>query len=151
MFRAKADGNGNYMWLNSKAYAMPHGLGMGGTLPGQGGDLEGFRFFIPDTLENCVANNTCPTFEPGPLVPNQKFEIDVLEVWACGGIERVEKGLHAQKQNRMMAQETIDKARKVDKAAFFNNAFDQEFLLSSTFNHKQFQTEGDDKAFEKEK
>eukprot|EP00981_Chlorochromonas_danica_P010376 scaffold3161_cov247-Ochromonas_danica.AAC.11 len=137
IYRSKAPSDSNYQWLNSKAYALPHGLGMGGT-------LEGFRLFIPESLEACEANHTCTTFEPGFLVPGERFEIDAIEVWACGGVEAVEKGLHAQRVNRDIARETIDKARKVDKAAFFNNAFDQEFLLTKTMNHKQFANEADE-------
>ena len=31
--------------------------------------------------------------------------------------------------------DNIQRARKVDKAQFFNNSFDKEFLLSGTFQH----------------
>jgi hypothetical protein len=137
IYRSKSPSNNAYQWLNSKAYALPHGLGWGGT-------TDGFRLFIPESLEHCIANTSCPTFEAGPLVPGDQFEIDALEVWACGGQQRVERGLKAQEKDREIARENIDKARKIDKAAFFNNSFDQEFLLSSTFSHKQYQTEGDD-------
>lgn len=123
--------DGNYQWLNAKAYGLPHGLGLGGT-------LEGFRLFIPESLEGCIARNACTTFESGLLVPGENFELDALEVWSVGGVERIDRGMHAQKQHRDVARENIDKARKVDKAAFFNNAFDQEFLLSNTFAHKQY-------------
>lgn len=120
----------SYQWLNARAYGLPHGLGMGGT-------LEGFRFFIPDTLEGCVANSIDTSFEPGLLVPDDKFEIDVLEIWGCGGHEKFEKAMQAQQKNREIMEENISKARKVDRAQFFNNTFDQEFLLPNTMAHKR--------------
>ena len=33
--------------------------------------------------------------------------------------------------------ENIQKARKVDRAAFFNNEFDREMFLSNTFSHNK--------------
>lgn len=67
------------------------------------------------------------------------FEIDTIEVWGTGGTANVEKGLLAQKKSREIVDENIQKARKVDKAAFFNSEFDREFLLSGTFTHKSQQ------------
>ncbi len=130
LYRSKAPGNEAFQWLNSSTYSMPHGLGMGGT-------VEGFRFFIPDTLEGCIARHDCPTFEAGKLVPEETFEIESLEVWGCGGIDKVQRGLKAQEVSRKINQENLDKARKVDKAAFFNSSFDREFLLGGTFEHQK--------------
>jgi hypothetical protein len=122
---------------------MPHGLGMGGS-------LEKFRLFIPDTLEDCVAHANCLTFESGSLLtpsnssspfdlssPNSgAFSIDVLEIWGCGGEELVNEALTAQMKDRGDRDEMIRKARLVDKAAFANNMFDQEFLLPKNYSHK---------------
>jgi hypothetical protein len=122
---------------------MPHGLGMGGS-------LEKFRLFIPDTLEDCVAHSNCLTFEGGSLLspsnsstssepssPNSgSFAIDVLEIWGCGGEELVNEALTAQRKDRGDRDEMIRKARLVDKAAFANNMFDQEFLLPKNYSHK---------------
>jgi hypothetical protein len=60
-----------------------------------------------------------------------------LEVWACGGTAAIMRGQAAQVQSRALKDEAIQRARKVDKAQFFNNSFDQEFLLSGTFKHRQ--------------
>lgn len=108
-------------------------------------------------MEGCAANSSCLTYELGNLLPRlsspppgfsatrgsdglwsqDHFEIDCLEIWACGGQEAVQQGLLAQKKNREIKDEAIQKARKVDKAQFFNNSFDAEFLLSNTFAHRQ--------------
>lgn len=155
---------------------MPHGLGLGGI-------LEGFRIFIPDSLENCTARGNCPTYEAGKLLlssdqfdeilPNstnnnsyttggiassnsfssaylknsyssnykptniESFNIDTLEVWGCGGNNRVAEALSAQLEHRKQANIALEKARKVDKAAFFNNDFDREFLLGQTTSHSK--------------
>lgn len=108
---------------------MPHGLGLGGT-------KDEFRFFIPDSLEECTAATSCMTFEPGALGPFKKFSIEVMEVWGCGGDVGVEAALEAQAKDRGIRDDNIRKARLVDKAAFAGNSFDQEFLLSKTFSHK---------------
>ena len=131
ILRSKPSGNGSYQWLNEKSFGLPHGLGIGGT-------LEGFRLFITENLEKCSARDMCPTFEEGKLISSgEEFEIDSLEVWGCGGDSRVEAALKAQDENRQIIAENIQKARKVDKAAFFDNSFDREFLLSNTFSHQK--------------
>jgi hypothetical protein len=125
---------------------MPHGLGMGGS-------LDKFRLFIPDTLEDCFAHPNCLTFEGGSLLNTSSpsassssydpssprsgsFAIEVLEIWGCGGEELVNEALTAQQKDRGERDDLIRKARLVDKAAFANNMFDQEFLLPKNFSHK---------------
>jgi hypothetical protein len=127
--RSRNPSNGAYQWMNMKSYGLPHGLGLGGS-------LEGFRIFLPENYENCVARDSCPTYESGRLVKGENFEIECIEVWACGGNEAIQHGFTTQKQIRKVANENIEKARKVDKAAFFDNAFDREFLLANTFSHE---------------
>jgi TLD len=150
IMRSRNRSNGNYQWLNTKSYGMPHGLALGGS-------VESFRLFITDTFENCVASESCLTFEGGsllpeagpppanpsdsnptfaPLVSKNNFEIDHIEVYACGGEKFIQSGMKALEKDREIRDENIQKARQVDKAQFFNNAFDQEFLLSATFAHK---------------
>jgi len=147
---SNANTSTNYQYLNLKTYGYPHGFGMGG-------HLERFRFFIPDTMDEgcrddkvCVANDSDLTFERGQIVApsaNQgfighindigtKFNVECLEVWACGGDELIRTGLFAQSKDRDVRAENINKARQCDKAAFAGNAFDQEFLLGKTFEHK---------------
>ena len=67
---------------------------------------------------------------------HSEFRIGALEIWACGGNERIVEGLTAQAKDRVARDDLIRQARKVDKAAFANNSFDQEFLLSKNFSHK---------------
>ena len=144
--RSRDRSNSNYQWLNTKSYSLPHGLALGGT-------LENFRLFISESFDNCTANGNCLTYESGNLLPvnrdinlpnnfmeandiqNGKFEIDAIEIWATGGAKFVEHGLKELSKTREIKEENIQRARKVDKAQFFNNAFDKEFLLSGTFQH----------------
>lgn len=140
----------NYQYLNMKTYGYPHGFGMGGA-------LDRFRIFIPDTMDEgtkdhkeCTGNDSDLTYESGALVtPSEntgfisnvndlgtRFNIECLEVWACGGDEIINSGLSAQSKDRDVRAENINKARQCDKAAFANNTFDQEFLLGKTFEHK---------------
>lgn len=116
--------------------------------------MGNFRLFISESFENCTAAESCLTFEGGDLLPDtrdtmsiegkkefdlmpkNKFDIDFLEVWATGGAKFIDQGLQALSKDRQIKDENIQKARKVDKAQFFNNTFDQEFLLSSTFLHR---------------
>lgn len=128
VYRTKNVTSGAYQWLNTKAVTLPHGLGFGGT-------VEGFRVFIPESLEGCVANHSCPTYETGKLVEGETFEIHTLEIWGCGGEATVASALRAQRLDREVVGENIRKARQVDKAQFFNNEFDREFLLSSTMSY----------------
>ena len=144
--RSRDRSNSNYQWLNMKSYGMPHGLGLGGS-------MDSFRLFISESFENCTAGESCLTFDGGNLLPEKKvssssndydgdviaknnFEIDFVEVWATGGEQYIQQGLKALAKDREIRDENIQRARKVDKAQFFNNAFDQEFLLSGTFSHR---------------
>lgn len=63
------------------------------------------------------------------------FEIDTLEIFGCGGTEKVAKAMLALQDNRESTDIEIQKARKVDKGAFFNNEFDREMFLGNTLNH----------------
>ena len=104
---------------------------------------------------NNAFRSYCPTYEPGKLLLSSStttsasslkkiggenqgdlFEIETMEVWGVGGQANVEKALQAQKVSREIVDETIRKARTVDKGALFNNEFNQEFLLSGTFQHR---------------
>lgn len=64
------------------------------------------------------------------------FNISIMEVWGCGGDDLIEQALIGQAKDRGDRDALIQKARQVDKAAFANNSFDQEFLLSKNFSHK---------------
>jgi hypothetical protein len=76
---------------------------------GFGGTIEGFRLFIPDTLENCTAADSCPTYESGRLVEGGAFEIHTLEVWGCGGEAVVDAALRARTLQREIEVENINK------------------------------------------
>ena len=49
------------------------------------------------------------------------FVIDNLEVWGVGGSNVVEESLKARSRTRDIRQANINKARKVDKAAFLDD------------------------------
>jgi hypothetical protein len=142
---------GAYQWLNTGTYAAPHGLGFGGS--NMKGGIDNFRLWIPDTLEDCIIRDNDLTYESGNLLPgidtesslttNSKFipqsehhfEIDGIEIWAVGGDEIWQSGAEAQKQTRSIQDKNIERARKVDKAQFFNNDFDREFFLAKTLGN----------------
>jgi hypothetical protein len=125
LYRSKGGGNGAYQWLNTKSPTLPRGMGFGGT-------TDGFRLFIPESLEGCTAASSCPTFETGRLIDGERFEIHTMEVWGCGGAAGVAAALAAQQNERALVDENIRKARQVDKAQFFNNEFDREFFLANS-------------------
>lgn len=162
LYRTKYPTNGSYQYLNSSTFGMPHGLGFGGSaIPGSTGasavptEAGGFRLFIPESLEECVATGSCLTYEAGKLlfppavsesstsIPRGvdisiAFEIDVLEIWGCGGnSEAIQQALSSQRAHRASTNEAIQKARKVDKAAFFESDFDKEMFLGKTFAHNK--------------
>lgn len=78
---------------------------------------------------------TSPTKVSSPFACRNEvyFEIDCIEIYGCGGDETLAYGLKAQQEARKTKDEHIQRARKVDKAQFFNNPFDREFLLGGTF------------------
>lgn len=126
IYRVSASGaNENYMYLNSKGFALPRGLGMGG-------EPTNFRLFLSEDFdENCYSTPKCLSFEPGRLSTSKHFAIDAMEVWGCGGQD-------SQRQQQAHRQETADlinRARKVDKAQFMGNDFDKEMFLSKTFGY----------------
>ena len=87
-------------------------------------------------MEDCCILAECDTFERGRIFSSNRFNIVNLEIWGCGGDIIVQDALRAQKQDRANRDDLIRKARTVDKAAFVDSKFDQEFLLSKTFSHK---------------
>lgn len=134
IFRTKSSSNGNYQYLNTKSYKLPHGLGFGGS-----DDFESFRLFIPDTLENCIAKTNCLTYETGTIIKNnigETFELENMEIWGCGGDDAIKLGLQSRIKDRERINKLIEKAQKCDKAAFFNSDFDSEFFLAKTLAHR---------------
>lgn len=131
IYRVSASGmNENYMYLNSKGFALPRGLGMGGS-------TDKFRLFLSEDLdEQSYTTAKCLSFESGRLSSSEQFAIDAIEVWGCGGDESELN----QKNHRLETTELINRARKVDKAQFVGNDFDKEMFLGRTFGH------GTDKA-----
>ena len=81
MYPSSGSSNGHYQWLNTRSFgsSLPHGLGFGGS-------TDGFRLFIPESLEGCTARfvhlgtsyvlligcisfrANCLTYEPGRLL-----------------------------------------------------------------------------------
>jgi hypothetical protein len=130
----------NFMYCNpsarSKGYdQQAHGIGFGGT-------VDEPRFFIEESFDHCVAGNRDLTFENGSLLPKtasgavrKDFEIDALEVWGVGGDDVVQQALGARAAARNVKDESIQRARKVDKAAFLDD-FRSGLIESKAFVHR---------------
>jgi hypothetical protein len=67
-----------------------------------------------------------------------------VEVWAVGGTEVVKESLQARSRSRDIRSAAIQKARKVDKAAFLDD-FKTGLIESKAFAHRQ-QIQGRDGA-----
>nr|CCA14756.1 conserved hypothetical protein [Albugo laibachii Nc14] len=120
-----ANQSGNHMYLNTKGFSLPRGLGLGG-------DLTEFRVYLNEDFdENCYSTMRCLSYESGPLSSQTQFSIASLEVWGCGG----EESKLDQKAHRQDTADMIAHARKVDKAQFIGNDFDKEMFLGRTFGH----------------
>lgn len=143
-------GNGNnFMYCNSHARSrgydkQAHGIGFGGT-------VNEPRLFISESFDHCQAASADMTFEQGRLLAHgsggsngKKFDIDSLEVWGVGGTETVTEALGARAQQRDVRQAAINRARKVDKAAFLDD-FQSGLLDSKAFAHRS-QIQGRDGA-----
>lgn len=117
--------SGGVMYLNSKGYALPRGIGMGGT-------TSKFRLFLSEDLdESSYTTTKSLVFEGGRLSSQENFTIEAMEVWGCGG----EDAVLSQKAHRQDTAEMINRARKVDKAQFVGSDFDKEMFLGKTFGH----------------
>lgn len=131
--------NDHFMYCNSFARSrgydqQAHGIGFGGT-------TDGPRLFLAESFDNCQAGSDDLTFEKGSLLSlrstggDTTFEIDNLEVWGVGGTEVVQESLQARTRSRDIRQAAIQKARKVDKAAFLDD-FKNGLIGSKAFAHR---------------
>jgi hypothetical protein len=135
-----------FMYCNSFARSrgfdkQAHGIGFGGS-------TDKPRLFLAESFDDCLAGADDLTFEKGPLLetkPNPGgfrsaadsfFEIDNLEVWGVGGTAVVEESLKARSRTRDIRQANINKARKVDKAAFLDD-LRSGVIDSKAFAHRQ--------------
>mmetsp|Transcript_19800 Transcript_19800/g.74855 ORF Transcript_19800/g.74855 Transcript_19800/m.74855 type:complete len:504 (-) Transcript_19800:46-1557(-) len=122
-------------YLNTKGHALPHGLGLGGRVDPSDGKAH-FHLFIPDTLDGCTGAASSRFFASGALSVRSTFSIDLMEVWGVAKDERARAAaLEAQNEARAERTRTIEKARKVDKAAFMGTEFDRSAFLGKTFNN----------------
>lgn len=131
----------NYMYCNSEARSRgydghAHGIGFGGT-----NDLP--RLFISESFDGCIASAQDLTFEGGTLLPKtsegglqRSFEIEALEVWGVGGETVVAEALGARHRQREITAANIQKARKVDKAAFLDD-LRSGLIESKAFQHRE--------------
>jgi hypothetical protein len=124
-----------FMYCNSFARSrgydqLAHGIGFGGS-------TDQPRLFLSESFDNCRAAAQDMTFEKGPLLPgkDQHFVIDDLEVWGVGGTAVVEEALADRKKSRGVRDAAIQKARKVDKAAFLDD-FKSGLIDSKAFAHR---------------
>jgi hypothetical protein len=115
-----------------------HGIGFGGT-------PDAPRLFLAESFDNCQAGKDDLTFEKGALLSNgyghvsnnpSSFVIDTLEVWGVGGTDVVQESLQARSRSRDIRQAAIQKARKVDKAAFLDD-FRNGVIESKAFAHRE--------------
>ena len=124
---------GKYMYFHSNSNVntsnpsrkddLAVGLGFGGT-------VRHPRLFIDYQLEECSVTHQDTSFEEGYLglppsddpFSSQSFSstihIDILEIYAVGDEDTIQRGFNAQYQHRDIADATLRNARKVDKAAF---------------------------------
>ena len=139
----------NYMYCNSFARSrgddrQAHGIGFGGT-------TDQPRLFISESFDGCVALSRDLTFENGTLLPKfedgamqKDFDIDCLEVWGVGGDDVVSAALGARDRQREIQAANIQKARKVDKAAFLDD-FRSGLIESKAFKYRgEIQGRADD-------
>mmetsp|Transcript_4991 Transcript_4991/g.14468 ORF Transcript_4991/g.14468 Transcript_4991/m.14468 type:complete len:570 (+) Transcript_4991:244-1953(+) len=131
-----------FMYCNSFARSrgfdrQAHGIGFGGS-------TDRPRLFLAESFDDCRAGSDDLTFQKGSLLAGggetsaanatakSMFEIDNLEVWGVGGTEVVRESLEARSRSRDIRQANINKARKVDKAAFLDD------LRSGVIDNKAF-------------
>ncbi|KAI8759260.1 MTOR-associated protein meak7 [Biomphalaria glabrata] len=79
--------NANFMYLNHQVQTLPNGLGMGG-------QFEYFGFWIDQSFDRGhskagARGNT--TFGSPQLSAHTEFQVDCIEVWAVGRLERKEE------------------------------------------------------------
>lgn len=147
------------MYCNSYARSrgydqQAHGIGFGGS-------VQEPRLFISESFDDCVASDADLTFAKGRLLGNANdtllgknavgggnngkyFEIDSLELFGVGGTEVVMEALGARAKQRDIRQTAINRARKVDKAAFLED-FQSGLIDSKAFAHRS-QIQGRDGA-----
>ena len=100
------------------------------------------RLFIAESWEQSAASSRDLTFENGPLLgssvntSNKQFDLEALEVWGVGGEEVVAAALGDRVKARALKNAAIQKARKVDKAAFLDD-FRSGVIDSKAFAHRQ--------------
>lgn len=113
------------MYLNSKGYSLPRGIGVGG-------NTSKFRLFLSEDFDESSYTTTKDlSFESGKLSSQENFSIEAMEVWGCGG----EDAIMNQRASRKETADMINRARKVDKAQFVGSDFDKEMFLGKTFGH----------------
>jgi len=149
VYRPKnASHNTNFMYCNSEARSrgydqQAHGIGFGGS-------VHQPRLFLEESLDHCYAGSGDLTFDHGPLFVDASsddadglssttnkchFELDQLEVWGVGGEDVVREALGDRQKARAIQDANLQKARKVDKAAFLDD-FRSGLIESKAFKHR---------------
>ncbi|KAL4460993.1 hypothetical protein ABPG74_016465 [Tetrahymena malaccensis] len=108
-------------------------------LQGFGGNEEfnSFRFWVDDDIQaNSYVKSEDKTFGSGCIVSNgrqqTKLDVQCLEIWGIGS----EENLQAQFEYRENERREIEKMRKVDKKAMWDNGFNKEMFFGKLNAHQ---------------
>ncbi|GMI20058.1 hypothetical protein TrRE_jg2514 [Triparma retinervis] len=131
----------HHQYLNASSRSknrdnLPHGVGWGGfTSQGEGG----FRIFLPENefmSPKCSPGtaNDCRTFLPGPLLPVECMGVGDAVRIRVYGTKNVSSGLLSLNAEAERRNQSVAKARKVDRAAFLDD-FKNGVIESKAFAH----------------
>jgi hypothetical protein len=99
----------NFAYLYDKKGSFsgyPVGLGFGGTTAN-----AAFRLHLDEDLSAGIVRQLDSTYQSGPLLPHPAFEVELIEVWGCGG--SAAELAHARAQN--LKSKMAERARKVNR------------------------------------
>lgn len=132
-FTYQGKGATNFAYFNTKFVEKsqyPVGMGFGGS-----NDYKQFRIWIDDAIEEkSYVSPEDDTFAIGFLLnQNSKLCITAIEIWGLGTEEHLQKQINY----RVEQQKELERMRKVDKKALFDNQFNQEMFFGKLMGHRQ--------------
>ncbi|KAL4506913.1 hypothetical protein ABPG72_001334 [Tetrahymena utriculariae] len=131
----EGQGSSNYAYLNNRQIERSKykvGLGFGGNE-----DFNSYRLWVDDDIQaNSYVKSEDKTFGNGCIVSNgrqqTKLDVQCLEIWGIGS----EENLQAQFEYRENERREIEKMRKVDKKAMWDNGFNKEMFFGKLNAHQ---------------